>query len=677
MIHLPDELRLFIALVANLFVFLAAFKFSRRITRQDWIGSSLDAFLIHYLVQYLAVCLPGLLGILCAESMLLIAILLAFAMLWATRKLRHDDAPLSTAPRFETFFCVGCLLFAIGYFASLIQSQYAAPLVGDDALTYHLPVAGYWLQTGRLGLYNTWFFNPANTYSPLAGSTFFTWLIAPIGADMLAQFGQMPALIFTFFAFLQLARALNVRLSIASLIAVAVLLSRPFIAEAILVKDDHFLAAFFLAAIAGCTSERLQDRLGPWRIGVAIGLFFATKYTAFLTAPLFLLAIDAPFRAHWKPRQWLTLAACGLALSLPWYLRNLILTASPLYPATITLGPFQIFKGLFIFDRSTEMRTLAGAWNALTGAEVYASLAPRLVALLTLAWLLAIVFTIKNTRRDPLTRLCLLGPVLGLTIFFLVSHAALIRYAYPSLLLLFAAAAMGIARLPLPKLPQLFLAAILTALAIWGGFNNKESLQNFILAGVIVCAVGLSLAPALRHSRVRVAVVSLAYLILAAAIFVYWHAIMDASRATAIVALQSQYQGNVPMWAYIADHVPPDAPLAYTNLVFTRPLMGFDYSRRVFYIPTRPGLQNYHDLPPGNAHITDQQIRPFIAQLLTDHPDQKLWLANILQSNAQYLLVGRQPILSDPPEHVFAESAPAHFHREFANESGTLYQIHR
>ena len=298
----------------------------------------------------------------------------------------------SLPSRFDTFFCAGCLLFVIGYFASLVQLQYAAPLVGDDALTYHLPVAGHWLQTGYLSLYNTWFFNPANTYSPLAGSVFFTWLIAPIRADILAQFGQMPALILTFFAFLQLTRSLGVRLSIASLIAVAALLSRPFIAEAILVKDDHgFLAAFFLVAIAGCAPERLRDRLGPWRIGIAIGLFFATKYTAFLTAPLFLLVIDAPFRARWSFRQYLLSAACGLAVAAPWYLRNLILTANPLYPATLSLAGHPILHGLFIFDRSTEMRTLTGAWSAFTAG--YTALAPTFVVLLILTWLGARFFS--------------------------------------------------------------------------------------------------------------------------------------------------------------------------------------------------------------------------------------------------------------------------------------------
>ena len=65
--NLPDELRLSLAIVVNVFVFVAAFKLVRRITGQDRIGAALDALLIHYLVQYLSVCIPGLLGVLCTK----------------------------------------------------------------------------------------------------------------------------------------------------------------------------------------------------------------------------------------------------------------------------------------------------------------------------------------------------------------------------------------------------------------------------------------------------------------------------------------------------------------------------------------------------------------------------------------------------------------------------------
>ena len=243
----------------------------------------------------------------------------------------------------------------VGYFIGLIYQQSDAPVLGDDSLTYHLPAAATWLQTGHIGLYNTWFFNPANTYSPLAGSMFIAWLLAPLGCDAAAHYAQMPALILAMLAIIQIARSLQVRIPVAALAATAALLSRPFISESILVKDDVFLAAFFLAAIAGCSRDRLKDSLGPWRIGAAVGLFFATKYTALLTAPLLLLVIDAPFRAGWRMKHWLIAAAVAAVLAGLWYLRNTILTGNPLYPVPLIVGGHTILKGLFVPIRSTEM----------------------------------------------------------------------------------------------------------------------------------------------------------------------------------------------------------------------------------------------------------------------------------------------------------------------------------
>ena len=409
--------------------------------------------------------------------MLLVAILFGALMFWIDWRVgfsphvlqdQLDEKTCGLKPthrlgeRLDQLVLLACLLFILGYFLSLIHTLSSAALVGDNALTYHLPSAAQWLQTGRLGLYNTWFFNPANTYSPLAGSTFLVWLIAPIGTDLIAQFAQMPALILIFLAIVQIARSLGVRVSIGALAATGALLSRPFISEAILVKDDQFLAAFFLAAVAGCASERLKDRLGPWRIGIAIGLFFATKYTALLTAPIFLLLIDAPFRARHQADLnenelllhqrriiglptgglfwWFAVLGSIVIIAGPWYVRNWILTANPLYPVPIGLPGVEIFKGMFIPERSTEMRTLAGAWHALTGG--FHSPSQLLMDTLLILWIIAIILHARKLLANPLLRVCLIGPALGLTIFFLASHAALIRYAYPSLLLLFLCATL-------------------------------------------------------------------------------------------------------------------------------------------------------------------------------------------------------------------------------------------
>ena len=278
-------------------------------------------------------------------------------------------------------------------------------------------------------------------------------------------------------------------------------------------------------------------------------------------------------------------------------------------------------------------------------------------------------------------RTCLIGPALGLSIFFLASHAALIRYAFPSLLLLFICCALFIAQLPIPKWCRLIAALFAAAIAMWGAFNDKDLVRTFIQAAAIVCAIGmfvmLVIGPLMHRRSVRIAVWCIAGLTVACAIYIYWNAIVVAARQTDIAGMRVPYPDKVGMWGYIRDHVPADASIAYTNLVFTRPLMGFDYTRPVFYIPTRDGVRDYSDLPNSRDRVTDEQIRGFVADLLTQNPDETMWRENLLHSNANYLLIGRQSVLADPPEKAFADHDPAHFALEFVDDFGQLYRIVR
>ena len=99
-------------------------------------------------------------------------------------------------PRLSRIVLSGAAFFLTGYLIALVHHQRQIPQLSNDAITYHMPAAVQWLQTGKLGLYETWFYNPANSYSPLAGSTFIAWLIAPLGNYVIARFVQVgPALL--------------------------------------------------------------------------------------------------------------------------------------------------------------------------------------------------------------------------------------------------------------------------------------------------------------------------------------------------------------------------------------------------------------------------------------------------------------------------------------------------
>jgi hypothetical protein len=589
----------------------------------------------------------------------------------------------------DSLIVLACLLFFLGFYIFGIAGAYRfSPVLVDDALTYHIPAAAQWLSTGRLGLFTTWFFNPANTYSPLAGSTFIAWLIGAVGCDVLVQFVQGQALVMMFFGIIELCRGLEVRLRIAAVVALAAVVSRPLLSQSFEVKDDLFAAAFFLAAVDGCSARKLADRLGRWRVGVAIGMFAATKYTALLSAPLLLLLIDSPFRARWSIRSWLIAAACAALLAGPWYLRNWIVAGNPLYPV-----PFAGFPGLFVTVGSTELSTWRGVWLSLTdtppapGMEgKFHSPSASLLIALVIGWIIAAALIVSRRGpraffTDPLLRTALLSPPVGFVIFIIASHAGEIRYLYPSLLLLFTCCGIALDPKLLTKTGSIFVALLLAALAAWGSFNNKPFVGWFSLYGVLTAAIGIVAIylvwPLLRQNRrAKLAVTGALVLIISGMVYVYWPGFLTVARMNFADPNVTRMKGpRAEMWSWIDEHIPADARVAYTNEFMIRPMLGFDYRRTVFYAPTRPGVHAYHDLPASRTKLTDQQIRAWCAEQLTKDADRETWMKNLSAGKPKYLVIGKQDVLETPPEKTWADSDSSQFRQVFSNDAGSIYQI--
>ncbi len=110
------------------------------------------------------------------------------------------------------------------------------------------------MQHGRIDLFSVWFFNPANTYSPLGGSTFIVWLMGPFGNDVAARFVEAPALIFVGVGIFQMGRNLGAADATAALVAAGAV-TRPFLKAAMMGKDDLFVVGFFISALIALIAE--------------------------------------------------------------------------------------------------------------------------------------------------------------------------------------------------------------------------------------------------------------------------------------------------------------------------------------------------------------------------------------------------------------------------------------
>jgi hypothetical protein len=667
-ILLSDELRLTYALLLQAAILAGAWRFVQRRLSTDWADLAADVLLLSLLVQYAAVTLPGLLGILSPLTIAFTTLALSAALFFA----KHGQTSLPMPrlePALDRCTVIACACFALGYMLALNLNQCIWPVMANDALTYHFPAAALWLRTGHLTLLETWFFNPANTYSPLAGSTFVAWWMAPIGNDVLARNVQSPALLLIFFAALRLMRSVGVRTSVAALLALALLLARPFVRQSIIEKDDLYLVAFFSCAAAAFAYDRLGDPLGPWRVGVAL-----------LALPALLLLIDAPFRARWPLLRYAITLGVVLLLAGPWYLRNLLLTGNPLYPIQVKLLGVTLFPGLLASARSTQLTSVPSVWALLTGRDQSLPLWPMLLVML--GWFAALVRQFRGVRSDPLTRLCLLGPAIALVVFLLTSPYAEVRFVYPAFVLLFAAAAMSFTgRL------QLAFAALLLALSALTTFSldaiRLPLIAELVFSGVVAAGIGLCLTwafarfPTRRNPFIGSAIAT-AVLILAAMIYVQWPGYLKKCRTFAIDCYRTQYgPATADAWRFIRDELPPAEPLAYTNTFYIHPLGGFDHAGSLLYIPTRRGITHLHDLPPLPGRLSGEQIVPALAAALTSDTDAEAWLERLAASKATHLIVFRSAYVQDPPELSIIAAHSDRFERLFQNDEASIYRLHR
>lgn len=640
----------------------------------------MDALLLHYAVQYTVTCGLGLAHLLHAELLYAVASCIGIGLWFAGGRFdaaQQEESISSETPRcpgFERHAPLLGLLFLIGYFAAVIANVGVSATVSDDALMYHLPIPAIWLRDHQLTFFATWFSNPANSYSPLAVETFITWLMAPVGNDILAHFVQVPGVILIYLAAVVALEAIGVKRTVAVVLVIAALLSRPFISQSILVKDDLFVATFFMVIIAACRKDLLQDRFGPWRLGIAAGLFLATKYTALQSAPVLLLLIDAPFRAAWKRKEWVIALSITMLFAGPWYLRNVIVTGNPLYPVPLSIGGVQIFKGLFFPSPSTEMHTLAGIWKTLTGG--YQGLSPVLMIVLLIGAALGMLLTARRMLREPLLRTCVAGSFVGLILFFAASHAPELRYAYPGLLLVFLGAAVALSLITFLGCVNIAGAAILAGFCIFTGFGAAPQLVVvFLITGLFAAAIGFAVMR--LKPRSQLAAGAVAMLIASAWVYVYWKSIVSDARSLVFPSLSVVYGDLAPAWEAAAASAAPGETIAYANLALIRPVMGFEYEHPIVYVPARPGVRQPHDLPTSDAHLAEPQFRPYIAKLLSDAADKPLWLKQLTQSGATVLIIGTPAYAPEPVELRFASESPAEFVPIFKSSAATVFRVAR
>ena len=657
----PDELRLIATLLANALVLAASWRVARRFNPRAVVALP-DALLLWLATQYVVTGVSGLLGALRPDVFLGVASAASLAVLLGVRK-------VVDARRSEDRVVWIALAFVLAYAGAFLWNQRLVPELATDPLVYHLPAAARWLQDGRIGVVDFWYWLPANSYSPLGGSIWIAWWLAPVGNDALARYVQLPAWLLLFAASLRLLRDLRVPTIVAALSAIAVVVARPFVSQLIIAKDDIAVAALAVTLLGAMHPRRLREPLAPVRLGVALGLLMSVKYVAALAVPALVPAIVLMRWRTLGPRRAIAAAMLAIAFVAPWLVRNAIAAGTPAWP---------FFSGDGGFVADPDLRTLAGVTRMLAGG--FHSLPPAMWTLAIIAAIVAIARRRQSIARDNVFASLLVGPPLALAVLVAFTPFPEVRY-------LFTAVAMALLLVGIAcgsihdRRVGVALAVGFLVVSIATSFDASwlSLVAGFAVYGAIAAAAVAILT--LVAATMRRAIVAIAGLLLLGWIYLDWHAFLRHPDAGYAVGTDNGYAaryGDVgAMWTTLRAHVPAGSTIAYVNTPTIWPLFGFDLHNRVVHAPVRPRVTHLFDLPPIRERVAARDEYVVNTRLQTDGADAATWLANLDRLRVDYVFAAKFDASRDAPEFGFVREHADRFEPMAENAAAIVWRVRR
>jgi hypothetical protein len=502
------------------------------------------------------------------------------------------------------------MLLALALIGVVVLPNALLPPNGFDVWAYHLPYVVHWMKLGWAAPYYSAGSGPVGYYPgnlELLGVS----LCCLTNSTYLFNVLNLISLVLLIVVAAALAQRLKIRPSFAVLIFTGVLLTskvtRRNLGNA---YNDIFLAALIVAALyfmeQGRQNRRIIDIiLSALLMGVALG----TRYSAVLYGALFVLYGAFRLRSE-------SLALVIVTMALPcayWYLRNLAITGTPLYPQGLTLAGLTIFPG----PRTANPDMILV--NHLLDSKYLLHLASAFFTnghLLLLPF--AILVPLRHFRRSELLPIWVAALLcFGLYVTTPLSAESLdhiylnFRYALPFVCLMITAGTLAVlAKYPFPAASQ------------W-----------------------------LDGHAVRVP--RLGVIALAAIIFASGYPFYQSGHAARLVRLSREWGHS---WAFV-DSLPPSR-IAYAGLNTPGMLYGRRLQHDVVYVNVnRRNGGNYHAYP--NADIQME-------------PDVAAWQDNLKQAGVDYLWLCRdRPSL----ESDWVSEHPADFSSVYEDDHVRIFRV--
>jgi len=277
-----------------------------------------------------------------------------------------------------------------------------------DSLMYHIPMIDEWLQARSLYAPDSaYWWSPGN--SELLG----LWCVAPFSGDFLIALNNLPTMALWVVATLSIGHSLELDRRWSKLAVLAVLAVHTSFLETDDASNDLALVAFFSSSAAYAlryarTGRRCDLVLGGLSLGLLLGVkYFSVGYLALVAG---IWAAGTLLRRGLQPaiRDVFILGLAAAPTGAYWYVRNTIVSGSPIYPMGLTGSTPAVGYPINVSTTSLWGNPDPSRWGLAVGALWQMTGPCHYVAVLGLplvvAWILGVA--LRSYRRAGLAPHC-------------------------------------------------------------------------------------------------------------------------------------------------------------------------------------------------------------------------------------------------------------------------------
>lgn len=676
-------------ILLNSVVILTSALLVRKVFYAPTVSDRICSFSILFLAQViLTEMVLGIFGKLYLKNLLLLNLFVLLLVLFFVRNIRGELRSVGARDFnwvVENKVMLFCLATILGFLLVKGIFNLVNPSFGWDSLNYHFTFPVEWLKSGSLYNPPTICDDPTPTYYPINNCLYYFWLIAPFKNVFIADLGQIPFLLLSFIACFSIARKFKLSRELSFYSAGLFVIIPNFFKQIEVGYADIMMAALFLITLNFLFTLNKKFNLKNLILsGVSLGLFFGVKTLSLAYSIALALFVIYILIKKSKGLRFIGYGSLFFALTVLFggygFIRNFILTGSPLFPLNLVLFGKTIFKG--VMPTSTYLVRWTYEGYNLGKLFFHEGMGMQLFLLIFPATFIAFPIVFIKSKGEKLNftlSYFLLLPAILLAIFTFIIPQLWTRFLYPYLAVgsIVVIYLLNVLKVPIKVIRTIVVICFLASISEFCGYWEL----GFSLFAVLVLFFTLPyFFKFLKKRKTRVDMV-FSVLVVFLVVFVSGQSWYLNHEYEGYIKYASYWEGAMKGWKWLNDNTDGEK-VAYTGRPVPFPLYGTNFKNDVYYASVNSiHPVQLHFYPQGNLNWKEYQYDEIDRVLRRDEnyrgkANFNQWYKNIIKEETDYFFVY---ILNEekyaPIEDQWAESHPDKFKLTFDSPDARIYKI--